>query len=140
MGVIFMPILGRKDFTYMSVEQVKFGTSLFNLVPGGVQLSNNGGKILFEKETNTFDKIKTILKANGDIEQINASGQPDWSRSDLIYGGRLMEIDDYEVSEGITKEVMQAEFKLPDFKTLLDETNANLYYVAMMTDISLEEI
>lgn len=124
----------------MSVEQIKFGTSLFNLVPDGVKLSDNGGKILFEKGTNTFEEIKSILKANGDIEQINTSGQPDWSRSDLIYGGRLMEIDDYEVSEGTTKEVMQAEFKLPDIKevlTELAETNARVDYVAMMTNVNI---
>jgi hypothetical protein len=124
----------------MSVEKIKFGTHQFDLVPNGVQLSDNGGKILFEQGESTFEAIKLILKANEDIEQINTAGETDWSRSDLIYGGRLMVIDDYEVSEGITKDVMQAEFKTPDVKTLLDATNANLYYLAMMTDISLEEI
>lgn len=124
----------------MSVEQIKFGTHLFNLVPGGAMLTDNGGKILFEKGTNTFEEIKSILKANGDIEQINISGEIDWSRSDLIYGGRLMEIDGYEVSTGVTKEVMQATFKTPDVKSLLDETNANVYYIAMMANINLEDI
>lgn len=124
----------------MSVEQIKFGTQLFNLVPDGVRLSENGGQILFEKGTSTFEEIKAILKANGEIEQLNTSGQPDWSRSDLIYGGRLMEIDGYEVSTGVQKEVMQATFKTPDVKSLLDETNANVYYIAMMSNINLEDI
>lgn len=138
-----MPILGRKEFTYMSVEQIKFGTHLFNLVPDGVRLSDNGGKILFEKGTNTFEEIKTILKANGDIEQINTSGQPDWSRSDLIYGGRLMEIDGYEVSEGVTKEVMQAEFRLPDVNEVLvklAETDARVDYIAMIANVNVMEV
>lgn len=124
----------------MSVEQIKFGTQLFNLVPNGVQLSDNGGQILFEKGTSTFEEIKTILKANGDIEQINTSGGTDWSRSDLVYGGRLMEIDNYEVSEGVTKDVMQAEFRLPNIKEALAEladTNARLDYVAMMANINV---
>lgn len=124
----------------MNVEQIKFGTHLFNLVPNGVQLSDNGGKILFEKGTITFDEIKSLLKANEDIEQINTSGEPDWSRSDLIYGGRLMEIDEYEVSEGVTKEVMQAEFKLPDMKEVLvklAETDARVDYVAMITKVNV---
>ena len=124
----------------MSVEKIKFGTHQFNLVPNGVKLSDTGGSILFEQGENTFEEIKLILKENGDIEQINTTGETDWSRSDLIYGGRLMVIDNYQVSEGVTKDVMQAEFKMPDVKTLLDETNANLYYVAMMSDISLEEV
>lgn len=124
----------------MSVEQIKFGTQLFNLVPDGVRLSDNGGKVLFEKGTNTFEEIKTILKANGDIEQVNTSGGTDWSRSDLVYGGKLMEIDDYEVSEGTTKEVIEAEFRLPNIKEALAEladTNARLDYVAMMANINV---
>lgn len=127
----------------MSVEQIKFGTYLFNLVPNGVQLLDNGGKILFEKGTSTFEEIKVILKENGEIEQINTLGEPDWSRSDLIYGGRLMEIDGYEVSEGVTKEVMQAEFKTPDVKEVLvklAETDARVDYVAMMANVNIMEV
>lgn len=127
----------------MSVEQIKFGTHLFNLVPNGVQLSDNGGKILFEKGTSTFEEIKTILKANGDIEQINTTGQPDWSRSDLIYGGKLMEIDGYEVSAGVTKEVIQAEFRLPDVNEVLvklAETDAKVDYVAMIAKVNVMEV
>lgn len=127
----------------MNVEQIKFGTYLFNLVPNGAQLLDNGGKILFEKGTSTFEEIKVILKENGEIEQINTLGEPDWSRSDLIYGGRLMEVDGYEVSEGVAKEVMQAEFRLPDVNEVLvklAETDARVDYIAMIANVNVMEV
>ncbi|SEU07997.1 hypothetical protein SAMN05443270_2992 [Lacrimispora sphenoides] len=102
------------------IEKIKFGNAEFDLVVGGVDLSDNGGKIAFQMGTLSLNEIKTIIKANGEISQIGLSGKTDWIRSDLIYAGRLNSIEEYVVAtdeDGITEiktDVAIGEFKLPD--------------------------
>lgn len=102
------------------IEKIKFGNTEFDLVVGGNELSDNGGKIKFQNGDLSFDEVKSILKSNDEIAQIGLSGKPDWSRSDLIYAGKLQSIEEYVVGiaeDGITEikaEVMVAEFRLPD--------------------------
>lgn len=102
------------------IEKIKFGNQSFDLVAAGVNLGEPGGTIKFQKGATSFDKIKTLLKTNGSIAQINLSGNPDWSREDLIYAGRLAEQSDYVIGkdeDGVTDikaDVMTAYFKTPD--------------------------
>lgn len=103
-----------------NIEQIKFGDQSFDLVPAGVNLEESGGSITFQKGPTSFDSIKALLKANGEITQINLSGNEDWNRSDLVYAGRLTEQSDYVIGkdeDGVTDikaDVMIAYFKTPD--------------------------
>lgn len=120
------------------IEKIKFGTQEFDLVAAGVNLGDNGGTIKFQMGSASFDEIETLLKANGSITQIGLSGEPDWNRLDLVYAGRLTKQSDYEISEGINADVMTAEFRTPDVREQIAETNAKLLYLSMMTGVEVE--
>lgn len=103
-----------------SIEKIKFGDQEFDLVADGVHLGIDGGTIMFQKGPKTFDAIEAILKANGSIIQIGLSGKPDWTRSDLVYTGRLTKQSDQVIGTAedgvtaITADVMTATFRTPD--------------------------
>lgn len=103
-----------------NIEKIKFGDQPFDLVPDGVKLGENGGTVTFQKGTSSFDTIKALLKANGEIAQIGLSGDTDWAREDLVYAKRLTEESDYVIGkdeDGVTDikaDVMIAYFKTPD--------------------------
>lgn len=109
------------------IEKIMFGNLAFNLVAAGVNLGESGGSISFQKGTASFDEIKALLKANGSITQIGLSGNPDWSRDDLVYAGRLAEQTDYVIStaeDGVTEvkaDVMTAYFRTPDLTETVKE-------------------
>lgn len=104
----------------INIEKIKFGDQLFDLVPDGVKLGETGGTVTFQKGLASFDSVKALLKAIGEIAQIDLSGDPDWSREDLIYAGRLTEQSDYVIGteeDGVTEvktDVIIAYFKTPD--------------------------
>ena len=104
----------------MSIEKIKFGSQEFDLVAAGVNLNESGGTIKFQKGPKTFDAIEAILKANGSITQIGLSGEPDWTRSDLVYAGRLTKQSDQVIGTAedgvtpITADIMIATFRTPD--------------------------
>lgn len=142
----------------MNIEKIKFGTQEYNLVPAGVNLSAAGGTITFCKGSQSFDEIETVLKEAKSITQIGLSGEPDWTRSDLVYTGRLTKQAGYVIGTERTQtgtneagepiytitevkaDVMIAEFKSPDLASEVAAVNAKLAYVAMMTDVDLEEV
>lgn len=103
-----------------NIEKIKFGDQSFDLVPDGQKLGESGGTVTFQKGSASFDSIKALLKTNGEITQINLSGNEDWNRSDLVYAGRLTEQSDYVIGkdeDGVTDikvDVMIAYFKTPD--------------------------
>ena len=105
-----------------NIEQIKFGDQEFDLVPNGVSLGDSGGSIIFQKGTASFDQIKAILKANGEIAQIGLSGNTDWAREDLVYAKRLTEQADYIIGKDedgvmdVKAEVIIAYFKTPDLQ------------------------
>ena len=104
----------------MSIEKIKFGDQVFDLVAAGVDLGESGGKITFLKGESSFEEIETILKSGGSISQIGLSSEVDWKRSDLVYAGRLTKQSDYVIGlemDGITEvkaDVMIAAFRIPD--------------------------
>lgn len=103
-----------------NIEKIKFGDQPFDLVAAGVNLGESGGTIKFQKGSKTFDAIEAILKANGSITQIGLSGEPDWTRSDLVYAGRLTKQSDQVIDTAedgvtpITADIMIATFRTPD--------------------------
>ncbi len=103
-----------------TIEKIKFGDQAFDLVAAGVNLGESGGTIKFQKGSKPFDTIEAILKANGSIVQIGLSGEPDWTRSDLVYAGRLTKQSDQVIGTAedgvtsITADIMIATFRTPD--------------------------
>ena len=103
-----------------NIEKIKFGDQSFDLVPDGVKLGETGGTVSFQKGTASFDQVKALLKANGEVSQIALSGNTDWAREDLVYAKRLTEESDYVIGkdeDGVTDikaDVMIAYFKTPD--------------------------
>lgn len=118
-----------------SIEKIKFGDQLFDLVPDGVKLGETGGTVTFQKGSASFDSVKALLKANGEIAQIGLSGDTDWAREDLVYAKRLTEESDYVIGkdeDGVTDrkvDVMIAYFKTPDLNdrvAALEAENAEI--------------
>ena len=103
-----------------TIEKIKFGDQAFDLVAAGVNLREDGGTINFQKGAASFDAIEAILIANGSIVQIGLSGEPDWTRSDLVYAGRLTKQSDQVIGTAedgvtsITADIMIATFRTPD--------------------------
>jgi hypothetical protein len=127
--------MAERNFIMNQIEKIKFGDQIFDLVPGGQKLGENGGTVIFQKDSSSFDKIKALLKANREISQINLSDKTDWSREDLIYAGRLTEQSDYVIGkdeDGVTDikaDVMIAYFKTPDLQervAALEAENAEI--------------
>jgi hypothetical protein len=104
-----------------NIEKIKFGDQTFDLVAAGVNLGESGGSVTFQKGTASFDSIEAILKANYGITQIGVSGEADWSRSDLVYAGRLTKLSDQvigteQVKVGTDKETKEPIYENKDIK------------------------
>lgn len=120
------------------IEKIQFGEQTFDLVAGGVKLNDNGGQITFRIGNSDFNVIKANLKLNKDITQINASGKIGWSRSDLVYAGKLSNIENYDIGAGVKEDVLIAEFRLPDTREKTKDNEAKIAYLSMMSGIDLE--
>ncbi|MGL6219244.1 MAG: hypothetical protein ACRC36_14500 [Lacrimispora sphenoides] len=124
----------------MSIEKIKFGDQVFDLVAAGVNLTENGGTITFQKGRLTFDEIETILKAGGSISQIGLSSEADWKRSDLVYAGRLTKLSDSVIGlekDGITEvkaDVMIAAFRTPDLTEVVAAQSAEIKALTATVD------
>lgn len=148
---------GRKGILIM--EKIKINEKLYDLVVNGLQLGDQGGKVIFQPGAASFEAVKADIKATKDITVLDDAGEPILTRSDLVYAGRLAEDDNYiigteqvqagtdtESGEPITETrdvigtVIIAEFRAPDLREQLAATEAKLEYVAMMGGIDLEEV
>ncbi|MDR7814647.1 hypothetical protein [Lacrimispora sp.] len=123
-----------------NIEKIKFGDQAFDLVAAGVDLGESGGTIKFQKGRLTFDEIKALLKEDGSITQIGLSGNPDWSRDDLVYAGQLAEKSDCAIGiaeDGITEvkaDVMIAAFRTPDLNEIVAAQAAEIKALTATVD------
>ena len=141
------------------MEKIKINEKLYDLVVNGLQLGEQGGKVIFQSAAATFAEIEADVKATKSITVMDDAGEPILTRSDLVYAGRLAKDDNYvigteQVQTGTNPEsrdpimetqdvigtVMIAEFRAPDLREQLAATQAQLAYVAMMGGIDLEEV
>lgn len=141
------------------MEKIKINEKLYDLVVNGLQLGDQGGKVIFQPGAASFEAVKADIKATKDITVLDDAGEPILTRSDLVYAGRLAEDDNYiigaeqvqtgtdpESNDPITETrdvigtVMIAEFRVPDLREELAATKAQLAYVAMMSNVDLEEV
>lgn len=140
----------------MNIEKIKFGNEEYDLVPAGVKLGPAGGAIIFQRGNHTFDEVEAVLKQAANITQIGLSGEPDWTRADLIYTDKLTKQSDYVISTeqiecgtdeitgdpiytvaDIKGDVMIAEFKTPDLASKVAAINAKVEYLAMMSNVNM---
>ncbi len=155
-GGILLPEKGGKD---IEMEKIKINEKLYDLVVNGLQLGDQGGKVIFQPAATTFAEVEADVKATKAITVLDDAGEPILTRSDLVYAGRLTKDDNYiigteTVQTGTDPEsndpiketrdvigtVMIAEFRVPDLREQLAATQAQLAYVAMMGGIDLEEV
>ena len=129
----------------------------YDLVVNGLQLGEQGGKVIFQPEAASFAEIEEDVKATKAITVVDDAGEPILTRSDLVYAGRLTKDDNYvvgteqvqtgtdpESSDPITETrdvigtVMIAEFRAPDLRDKVTELEAQVAYMAMMSNIEME--
>lgn len=141
------------------MEKIKINEKLYDLVVNGLQLGEQGGKVIFQPGAAAFAEIEADAKATKSITVVDDAGEPILTRSDLVYAGRLTKDSNYVISTeqiqtGMDPEssdpimetrdvigtVMIAEFRAPDLREQLAATQAQLAYVAMMGGIDLEEV
>lgn len=120
------------------IEKIKFGDQTFDLVAGGVSLTDTGGQITFQRGSASFDDIEHNLQNNGAIRQINTSGVIDWSRTDLVFDGLITQNSNYDMGNGTKVTVLIAKFRLPDTREQLKDTEAKVAYLSMMLDVDME--
>ena len=126
------------------MQTVKFGGITCGLVTNGLQLGDEGGKVIILPEANSFTDVEAALKAAKDIVVLDDAGEPWITRSDLVYAGRLAKDDNYvvgadtEAGTDITGTVLIAEFRVPDLREKYAALEAKVEYVSMMAGIEME--
>lgn len=138
------------------METIKINGNSYELVAGGYQLHETGGRIIFQPGASDFATIKSDLLAAGSIEVLDDSGNVFISRSDLVYAGRMQEDENYIVgseqvetgtgesgnpiyeTRDVSGAVMIADFREPDLREKYADLAAKMDYLAMMTDVEME--
>lgn len=125
------------------MESIKIGAKTYQLVANGYQLGERNGRVIFLPGEDSFDIIEKEMKSAVGIQLIDGLGEVIESRTDLIYAGKLSKDVRYvvnisEYGEKTVETVMVAEFREPDMRERVNEIQAQLDYVAMMTDVQLE--
>lgn len=124
------------------MEKIKIGKLEFELVTNGYRLGKEGGALIFLPGERTFEEVENIMKQAESIYLVDGAGEIMESRHDLIFAGRMQKDNHYVISNNeqgkeILGTVMTADFRIPDVREELDEINAKLDYVAMMTDVEV---
>lgn len=139
------------------MEKVRINEKLYDLIVNGVQLTDQGGKVIFQPAAASFAEVETDVKATKAITVLDDAGEPILTRSDLVYAGRLTKDNNYiigteQVQTGTDTEsndpimetrdvigtVMIAEFRTPDLRDKVTELEAQVAYMAMMSNIEME--
>lgn len=125
------------------MESIKIGTKTYQLVANGYQLGEKDGRVIFLPGEDSFDIIEKEMKSAVGIQLIDGLGEVIKSRTDLIYAGKISKDTKYVVSisesgEENVSTVIMAEFREPDVRERVNKLQAQLDYVAMMTDVQLE--
>lgn len=140
------------------MEKIKFGESnVYDLVPNGVPTSSQGGRVILLPGASSFATVESAVRSAKSFTLLDELGIPILTRSDIVYAGYLAKDDNYTVGteqvqtgtdEGTGEPIYEAhdvigtviiaEFRVPDVREQLAATQANLEYLAMMTNIDLE--
>ncbi len=125
------------------MESIKIGTKTYQLVANGYQLGEKDGRVIFLPGEDSFETIENEMESAVGVQLIDDAGEVIESRKDLIYAGKLSKDARYVVNisesgEKTVETVMMAEFRKPDVRERVNEIQAQLDYIAMMTDVKLE--
>lgn len=125
------------------MESIKIGTKTYQLVANGYQLGERNGRVIFLPGEDSFETIENEMESAAGIYLIDGLGEVIESRKDLMYAGKISKDTKYVVSisesgEENVSTVIMAEFREPDVRERVNKLQAQLDYVAMMTDVQLE--
>lgn len=141
----------------IEMEKIKINEKLYDLVINGVQLADQGGRVIFQPAAATFAEVEADIKATKAITILDDAGEPILTRSDLVYTGRLAKDDNYVVGielvqtdavleseeavilpQEVIGTAMIAEFRAPDLRDKVTKLEAQVAYMAMMSNIEME--
>lgn len=138
------------------METIKINENSYELVAGGYQLRETGGRIIFKPGNADFATIKADCQVAKSIEVLDDAGKVFISRTDLVYAGRLQEDENYIIgteqvqtgtdesgnpiydTQDVSGTVMIADFREPDLREKCAELEAQTNYLAMMTGVDME--
>lgn len=125
------------------MESIKIGTKTYQLVANGYQLGEKDGRAIFLPGEDSFETIENEMESAVGVQLIDDAGEVIESRKDLMYAGKISKDTKYVVSisesgEENVSTVIIAEFREPDVRERVNKLQAQLDYVAMMTDVQLE--
>ncbi len=124
------------------MEKVKYGGTVFDLVPGGFGVPDADGRIIIRHQLGDMSlaEIKEIAKtltATNSIDLLDVDGKLMQSLDGYVYGGSIQEIDDYLVevrqpeqgqelvqTKEVRADIAVVTFMLPDVRKELETVKA----------------
>lgn len=124
------------------MEKVKYGGTVFDLVPGGFGVPDADGRLTIQHQLGDMSlaEIKEIAKtltATNSIDLLDVDGKLMQSLDGYVYGGSIQEIDDYLVevrqpeqgqelvqTKEVRADIAVVTFRLPDVREELAEVKA----------------
>ena len=124
------------------MEKVKYGGTVFDLVPGGFGVPDADGRIIIQHQLGDMSlaEIKEIAKtvtATNSIDLLDVDSKLMQSLDGYVYGGSIQEIDDYLVevrqpeqgqelvqTKEVRADIAVVTFRLPDVREELAEVKA----------------
>lgn len=124
------------------MEKVKYGGTVFDLVPGGFGVPDADGRIIIQHQLGDMSlaEIKEIAKtvtATNSIDLLDVDSKLMQSLDGYVYGGSIQEIDDYLVevrnltpdqelvqTEEVRADIAVVTFRLPDVRKELETVKA----------------
>lgn len=124
------------------MEKVKYGGTVFDLVPGGFGVPDADGRIIIRHQLGdmSLTEIKEIAKTlttTNSIDLLDADGKLMQSLDGYVYGGSIQEIDNYLVevrnlapdqelvqTKEVRADIAVVTFMLPDVRKELETVKA----------------
>ncbi len=124
------------------MEKVKYGGTVFDLVPGGFGVPDADGRLTIRHQLGDMSlaEIKEIAKtvtATNSIDLLDVDSKLMQSLDGYVYGGSIQEIDDYLVevrnltpdqelvqTEEVRADIAVVTFRLPDVRKELETVKA----------------
>ena len=124
------------------MEKVKYGGTVFDLVPGGFGVPDADGRMIIRHQLGDMSlaEIKEIAKtltATNSIDLLDADGKLMRSLDGYVYGGSIQEIDNYLVevrnltpdhelvqTKEVRADIAVVTFMLPDVRKELETVKA----------------
>ena len=124
------------------MEKVKYGGTVFDLVPGGFGVPDADGRLTIRHQLGDMSlaEIKEIAKtvtATNSIDLLDVDGKLMQSLDGYVYGGSIQEIDDYLVevrqpeqgqelvqTKEVRADIAVVTFRLPDVRKELETVKA----------------